>query len=77
MPTKPGNYAMPLMSDYSAFTGSMADEMDRALLRLMLTDGLGDLGMDPGLELRVDSFRITLPEPIDVMVTPDITVDMS
>jgi hypothetical protein len=97
MPITPGNYANSQMSDYSAFTGSMADEMDRALQQLMLTDGLGDLSMDPGdpdvrhrrrlfvaiargiarhLDAREDSFRITLPAPMSVVVTPDIVVDM-
>ncbi len=47
MPIKPGNYPNAIISDYSSFTGSMADEMDKALRQLMLTDGLGEISMDP------------------------------
>ena len=47
MPIKPGQFPNGIISDYSSFTGSMADEMDKALRQLMLTDGLGDISMDP------------------------------
>ena len=47
MAIKPGNYPNGVISDYSSFAGSMADEMDKALRQLMLTDGLGDISMDP------------------------------
>jgi hypothetical protein len=47
MTIRPGNYQNAIISDYSFFTGSMADEMDKALRQLMLTDGLGEISMDP------------------------------
>ena len=98
MTIKPGNFPTPIVSDYSAFTGSMADEMDKALRQLMLTDGLGEISMDPTdpdvrhrrrlfvaiargiarhLKVEETSFEITLPLPIDTVVTPDIDVDMA
>jgi hypothetical protein len=46
-PIKPGNFVDDDITDYTSFTGSMADEMDKALNALLVTDGMPALSMDP------------------------------
>jgi len=47
VPLNPGNFPNGNVSDYSAFTGSMAAAMDEALRVLMTTDGMPPLSTDP------------------------------